>query len=63
MFQKVKGMTQAQWEGHMAALFDMHYGIARRHFLTAMEVELQPKQRARVAAKALEVKELWDGLY
>ena len=63
LFQKIKSMTQAQFNATMFNLFKEYYGLAENHFVEAMEIELQPKQRARVIAKAKEIKELWDGVF
>lgn len=63
LFQKVKGMTNEQFDMLMHNLFEEYYGVAVEHYRQAMAIELQPAQQARVEAKALEVKELWDGLY
>lgn len=63
LFQRVKGMTNAQFDLLMNNLFTEYYGIAVQHFREAMEIELTPKQRARVAEKAKEIKEDWDGLF
>ena len=63
LFQKIKSMTQAQFTATMFNLFKEYYGLAENHFVEAMEIELQPKQRARVIAKAKEIKELWDGVF
>ena len=63
LFQKIKSMTQAQFNATMYNLFKEYYGFAEQHFVEAMEIELQPKQRARVIAKAKEIKELWDGVF
>jgi hypothetical protein len=63
LFQKVKSMTQHQFDLMMVNLFDNHYDLAQGHYREAMEIELEPKQRARVEAKAKEIKEVWDGIY
>jgi dimeric dUTPase (all-alpha-NTP-PPase superfamily) len=63
MFQKIKGMTQAQFNHHIIFLFDHYYGMAVEHYGLAMGIELQPKQREKVEAKAKQIREEWDGIF
>lgn len=63
LFQRVKSMTNQQFDLLMNNLFDEYYGVAVKHYQEAMGIELEPKQRERVEAKALEIKELWDGIF
>jgi hypothetical protein len=38
------------------------YAKAEQHYQEAMDIVLQPKQKAAVVAKATEIRESWDGM-
>lgn len=38
------------------------YNLAEKHYHEAMDIVLQPKQKAAVIAKARSIRELWDGI-
>lgn len=63
LFQRIKSMTNQQFDLLMNNLFDEYYECAAEHYREAMGIELEPKQRERVEVKAREIKELWDGIY
>lgn len=39
------------------------YKLAEKHFIEAMEIELQPKQRNAVIDRTKRIREEWDGIY
>lgn len=61
-FQKVKGMSNEKFWNWMNYIHSRAYAKAEQHFEEAMGIELQPKQAARVKAKAIQIRETWDGM-
>ncbi len=61
-FQRLRKLSPEQFWSQMNVLHSRAYGLAQKHYEEAMDVVLQPKQKAAVVAKAHEIRELWDGL-
>ncbi|WP_059044000.1 hypothetical protein [Paenibacillus rubinfantis] len=61
-FQKVKSMSNERFWNWMNFIHSRAYAKAAQHYEEAMAIELQPKQAAAVKAKALEIRETWDGM-
>jgi hypothetical protein len=61
-FQKLKQMTHEKFWSAMNVLHTRAYAAAERHYGEAMDIVLTPKQKAAVVAKAIEIRELWDGM-
>lgn len=53
--------TKEFWDAQNV-LHTRAYAAAQRHYHEAMDIVLQPKQKAAVIAKAAEIRELWDGM-
>ncbi|MDF2722119.1 MAG: hypothetical protein K0Q59_1794 [Paenibacillus sp.] len=53
--------TKEFWEAQNV-LHTKAYAAAQRHYHEAMDVVLQPKQKAAVIAQATKIRELWDGM-
>jgi len=47
----------------MDELHTRAYRLAAKHYQEAMDIVLQPRQKAAVVAKAEEIRELWDGVF
>lgn len=61
-FQRLKKLTPEQFWREMNVIHSRAYGLAQKHYEEAMDIVLQPKQKAAVIAKAHEIRELWDGV-
>ncbi|PYI57036.1 hypothetical protein [Paenibacillus flagellatus] len=61
-FQKFKSLSADEFWRQMNVLHTRAYAAAQRHYGEAMDIVLQPKQKAAVIAKANEIRELWDGM-
>lgn len=61
-FQKCKSMSRKSFQQAMNVLHTRAYAAAERQYGEAMDIVLTPKQKAAVLAKALEIRELWDGM-
>jgi len=62
IFQKLKSLSCEKFWSQMNILHTRAYAAAERHYGEAMDIVLTPKQKAAVAAKAEEIRELWDGM-
>lgn len=62
IYEKFKKLNPQQFWSQMNVLHSRAYAMAQRHYGEAMDICLTPKQKAAVAAKAEEIRELWDGL-
>lgn len=62
IFQKVKSLTLDHFWQWLNDQHTMGYAKAQEHYVTAMEIVLQPKQRKAVLQKADEIRALWDGI-
>ena len=62
IFEKLKKLNANQFWRQMNVLHTRAYAAAQRHSGEAMDIVLQPKQKAAVIAKASEIRELWDGM-
>lgn len=60
IFQKVKSLSNEKFWRWQNVLHTRAYTKAERHYQEAMDIELTPKQKAAVIAKATEIRELWD---
>lgn len=61
-FQKVKSMSNDKFWRWMNFIHFRAYAKAVQHYEEAMAIVLQPKQATAVKAKALEIREQWDGM-
>ncbi len=61
-FQKVKSFSNDKFWNWMNFIHTRAYAKAAQHYEEAMAIVLQPKQAAAVKAKALEIREQWDGM-
>lgn len=61
-FQKIKSMSNEKFWAFQNWLHSRAYAKAAQHYEEAMAIVLQPKQAAAVKAKALEIREQWDGM-
>lgn len=60
--KKMKKLNAKEFWSMQNVLHSKAYGLAQKHYEEAMDVVLQPKQKAAVVAKAHEIRELWDGI-
>lgn len=58
----MKSMKNKDFWAEMNIIHTKAYNLAESHYSEAMDIVLQPKQKAAVIAKANEIRELWDGL-
>lgn len=61
-----KQVKKAGYREFWAMMNEFHtraYRLAEKHYQEAMDIVLQPKQKAAVVAKAEEIRELWDGIH
>ncbi|RED34693.1 hypothetical protein [Paenibacillus sp. VMFN-D1] len=61
-FQKVKTYSNNKFWSWMNFIHSRAYAKAEQHYLEAMDIVLQPKQKKAVMAKAKEIREQWDGM-
>lgn len=61
-FQRIKQLSHEKFWSAMNILHTRAYAAAERHYGEAMDIVLTPKQKAAVIAKAIEIRELWDGM-
>jgi hypothetical protein len=61
-FQRLKSTTHEKFWSIMNVFHTRAYAAAERHYGEAMDIVLTPKQKAAVIAKAIEIRELWDGM-
>lgn len=61
-FQRIKSTTNEKFWSIMNVFHTRAYAAAERHYGEAMDIVLTPKQKAAVIAKAIEIRELWDGM-
>lgn len=61
-FQKIKSFNNAKFWDWMNVMHTRAYAKAEQHYQEAMDIVLQPKQKAAVIAKATEIREEWDGM-
>lgn len=61
-FQQCKAMSLKGFQQAMNVLHSRAYAAAERQYQEAMDIVLTPKQKASVVSKALEIRELWDGM-
>lgn len=61
-FQRVKSMSLKSFQEAMNVLHTRAYAAAERHYQEAMDIELQPRQKAKVVARAIHIRETWDGM-
>lgn len=62
LFQKVKTLTHKGFWSFMNYGHTNAYRLAERHLSEAMDIVLTPKKKAAVVAKALQIREEWDGI-
>lgn len=61
-YQRVRKLGYREFWAAMNELHTRAYQLAERHYQEAMDIVLQPRQKAAVVAKAQEIRELWDGI-
>lgn len=61
-FQHIKQLTHEKFWSAMNILHTRAYAAAERHYGEAMDIVLTPKQKAAVIAKAIQIREEWDGM-
>lgn len=61
-FQKVKNYSNNKFWSWMNFIHSRAYAKTEQHYLEAMDIILQPKQKKAVMAKAKEIREQWDGM-
>ncbi|SFF22685.1 hypothetical protein SAMN04487969_11937 [Paenibacillus algorifonticola] len=61
-FQQLKSLSNDKFWEAMNVLHTRAYAAAQRHYSEAMDIELTPRQKQAVEAKATEIRELWDGM-
>jgi len=61
-FQRIKSMSHEQFWEAMNVLHNRAYAAAERQYGEAMDIELQPKQKARVLDRVVHIREHWDSM-
>jgi len=61
-YQAVKKASFREFWQAMDELHTRAYQLAEQHYQEAMDIVLQPRQKAAVMEKAQEIRELWDGI-
>ena len=61
-YQRVRKAGYREFWRIMDEFHSRAYRLAEQHYQEAMDIELTPKQKAAVMAKAQEIRELWDGI-
>lgn len=62
VFQRIKTFSNEKFWKWMNFIHSRAYAKAEQHYQEAMDIVLQPKQKAAVVAKAKEIRESWDGI-
>jgi hypothetical protein len=62
IFQRLKTLSVDKFWEEMNILHTRAYAAAERHYQEAMQIELQPRQAAAVIARAVKIREEWDGM-
>ena len=62
-YQRVRRLNYHDFWRVMDELHTRAYQLAAKHYQEAMDIVLQPRQKAAVVAKAEEIRELWDGVF
>ena len=62
-YQRVKKAGYREFWKLMDEFHARAYRLAEQHYQEAMDIVLQPRQKAAVVAKAREIRELWDGIH
>ena len=62
-YRQVRRLNYHDFWRVMDELHTRAYNLAVKHYQEAMDIVLQPKQKAAVVAKAEEIRELWDGVF
>lgn len=62
-YRQVRRLNYHDFWRVMDELHTRAYQLAAKHYQEAMDIVLQPRQKAAVVAKAEEIRELWDGVY
>ncbi|OAS21154.1 hypothetical protein [Paenibacillus oryzisoli] len=61
-FQKIKQLTHEKFWSVMNIYHTRAYAAAERHYGEAMDIVLTKKQKEAVVAKAIQIREEWDGM-
>ena len=62
-YQAVKKAGFREFWAMMNEFHTRAYRLAEKHYGEAMDIILYPKLKAKVVAKAEEIRELWDGIH
>jgi len=62
IFQSIKNMTNDQFWTEMDRIHSLAYDLAVKHYTEAGQIVLTPKQQNSLHAKAVEIREVWDGI-
>jgi len=62
-YQQVRKLGYREFWHLMDEFHARAYRLAEQHYQEAMDIVLQPRQKAAVVAKAREIRELWDGVF
>ena len=62
-YQAVKKAGFREFWAMMNEFHTRAYRLAEQHYSEAMDIVLYPKLKAKVVAKAEEIRELWDGIH
>ena len=62
-YRQVRRLNYHDFWRVMDELHTRAYQLAEKHYQEAMDIVLQPRQKAAVVAKAEEIRELWDGVF
>lgn len=61
-FQHIKAMSLEQFLKEQNIVHTRSYKLAEQHYNQAMDIVLQPKQKARVLEKVETIRRVWDGI-
>jgi len=62
-YQRMKKASYREFWAMMNEFHTRAYRLAEQHYGEAMDIVLYPKLKAKVVAKAQEIRELWDRIY
>jgi len=62
-YQRIKKLGYREFWDVMNELHTRAYRLAEKHYGEAMDIVLYPKLKAKVVAKAQEIRELWDRIH
>ncbi len=62
-YQRVRKAGYREFWRIMDEFHSRAYRLAEQHYQEAMDIELTPKQKAAVVARAEKIRTEWDGIY